>query len=51
MKGLVSGQMKMKSNQHGDKRALYASRILTQNRYPLLLKPHLLAELSGQYEA
>jgi hypothetical protein len=51
MKGLISGQVKMQSDQHGDKRAPNASRILTQNRYPLLLKLHLVAELSGQYEA
>jgi hypothetical protein len=51
MKGAHFGADEMQSDQHGDKRAPNTSRILTQNRYPLLLKPHLLAELSGQYEA
>jgi hypothetical protein len=37
----------MRKGWHGGKaRALYWSRIVTQNRYPLLLNPDLVAELS-----
>jgi hypothetical protein len=43
---------RMRTGWHDDDaRALRSRRILTQNRYPLLLKAHSIAEFYERYEA